>query len=161
MNHHELSLLGFEESYDFIELTWQDHVLILTLNRPEAYNAYNEKMIEELTSILALIGRCPKLSQDHKEARQLWDSLRAVIIKGQGGNFNAGGDVKAMKTQQGLFSGHGMTLKENYEHTIGRIAPLMEAINIPLIAQIDGVAIGAGLDLALMCDFRLCTERSR
>jgi len=124
----------------------KDHTLLITLNRPEASNAYTSSMISDLVSAL-------------REAH-LNDEIRSVLITGAGKNFCAGGDVKAMAQKTGMFSGESFELKSLYENGIQQIPLAMEELKKPVIALVQGAAVGAGCDLAFMCDLRIASERA-
>ena len=123
-------------------------VAIITLNRPEARNALNPKMFQELSS--AIQGcRDP--------------DMRAVIITGAGGSFCAGADVKDFVNQlensgpEGLHE-HLKHLADTFHREI--IIPIRQ-LDKPVIASIDGVAAGGGLSLALACDLRVASDSAR
>ena len=120
----------------------------ITLNRPEARNALNPKMFQELGS--AIQGcRDP--------------DMRAVIITGSGGSFCAGADVKDFVNQlensgpEGLHE-HLKHLADTFHREI--IIPIRR-LDKPVIASIDGVAAGGGLSLALACDLRVASDSAR
>ena len=121
---------------------------IIILNRPEARNALNPKMFQELGS--AIQGcRDP--------------DMRAVIITGSGGSFCAGADVKDFVNQLGNSGPEG--LHEHLKHladTFHReiIIPIRQ-LDKPVIASIDGVAAGGSLSLALACDLRVASDSAR
>ena len=121
---------------------------IITLNRPEARNALNPKMFQELSSAI----------QDCRDP-----DIRAVIITGSGGSFCAGADVKDFVNQLENSGPEG--LHEHLKHradTFHRdvIIPIRQ-LDKPVIASIDGVAAGGGLSLALACDLRVASDRAR
>ena len=121
---------------------------IITLNRPEARNALNPKMFQELSSAI----------QDCRDP-----DIRAVIITGSGGSFCAGADVKDFVNQLENSGPEG--LHEHLKHradTFHRdvIIPIRQ-LDKPVIASIDGVAAGGGLSLALACDLRVASDSAR
>lgn len=120
-----------------------DCVATLTLNRPEAKNALDPTMADELGECLAAI--------------RADESVRVLVLAGAGGAFCAGGDVKAMG--QG-----GPRTPEQRRAGMARytrICTELMALDRPVIAAVDGVAYGAGFSLALMCDIVLLSERAR
>ncbi len=123
------------------------HLCVITLNRPDARNAYSQQMVDLLLDSLA-----------KAEAN---DDVRCVIITGAGRAFSAGGDLKLMQQQAGMFAGHSVALAQNYRRTIQRIPKALEDFGKPLIAAVNGAAIGAGLDLACMCDIRVASSKAR
>jgi enoyl-CoA hydratase/carnithine racemase len=139
-----------DKNFQDIQLSLLDEVLgvlKITLNRPEASNAISDLMIDELCGALISADRDPK--------------IRTIILTGAGKHFCAGGDLKAMKDKTGMFSGDSNELRQNYRYGIQRIPRTIENIDTPLIAQINGAAIGAGLDLACMCDIRVSSDKAK
>ncbi len=119
----------------------------ISLDRDEARNAYSDEMIESL-----------RRAFDEAEAD---DEVRAVILTGAGKAFSAGGDLKAMQSKSGMFAGGPDALRRRYEAGIQSIPRCIAAFSKPLIAAINGAAIGAGLDLTCMCDIRIASERAK
>lgn len=119
----------------------------ITLDRPDARNAYSEAMVQSLIDAL-----------DQAEADP---SIRAVILTGAGKSFHAGGDLKRMQDQRGMFEGGPVALRRRYIDGIQRIPRRLAAFDKPIIAAINGAAIGAGLDLACMCDVRIAAEGAK
>jgi len=116
-------------------------VLFLTLDRPDARNAYSEAMVDSLVRALDDADRD--------------DEVRCVILTGAGAAFSAGGDLKRMLQQEGMFAGGPVDLRRRYVDGIQRIPRRLALLEKPIIAAINGPAIGAGLDLACMCDLRI------
>ena len=125
----------------------QNHVATLTLNRPEARNAYSSQMIRELVRGL--------------DELELNPEVRAVILTGAGRAFSAGGDLKLMRDKQGMFEGEAVELRSRYMQEIHQVPRRLARFSKPVIAAINGAAIGAGLDLCLMCDLRIASERAK
>jgi 2-(1,2-epoxy-1,2-dihydrophenyl)acetyl-CoA isomerase len=120
------------------ELDRRGHVALLTFNRPERMNALTrEHMIA--------VGRT---------ARELGEDpdIRAVVITGAGRAFSAGADLKAMQARDGKLFGQTVRFAGTPLDFIG---PLLEMPK-PTIAAVNGIAVGAGLGIALACDIRLC-----
>jgi enoyl-CoA hydratase/carnithine racemase len=84
--------------------------------------------------------------------------VRAVIVTGAGSAFSAGGNVKDMAEQKGIFGGKPHEQRNGYRSGIQRIPRAMNDCEVPLIAAVNGPAIGAGCDLALMCDLRIASN---
>lgn len=122
-------------------------VALLELFHPEGMNSLTFPMIEELESHLN------KLEAD--------DNISVVLLTGEGRSFCSGGDLKAMREKSGLFAGDSLELMKNYQRGIQRIPLAMERFRKPLIALVNGPAIGAGCDMALMCDIRLASEKAK
>ena len=119
-------------------------VLLLTLDRPDARNAYSEAMVDSLVRALDDADRD--------------DEVRCVILTGAGAAFSAGGDLKRMLQQEGMFAGGPVDLRRRYVDGIQRIPRRLALLEKPIIAAINGPAIGAGLDLACMCDLRIAAR---
>lgn len=115
--------------------------LWITLNRAEASNAYSISMVKDLVEVL-------KYADSDKD-------VRVIVLTGAGKNFCAGGDVKAMKGKSGMFAGESNELREAYQVGIQQIPLTISQLKTPLIAMVNGAAIGAGCDLAAMCDLRI------
>ena len=124
-----------------------DGIATLTLNRPDARNAYSEEMIDSIVYVLDLA------EED--------DSVRCLIITGAGGAFSAGGDIKLMLDHEGMFEGDPVRLRSRYKRGIQRIPRRLARCEKPVIAAINGPAVGAGLDLACMCDIRIAANGAR
>lgn len=87
-------------------------------------------------------------------------AVRAVILTGQGNIFSAGGNVKEMADRTGMFGLDALDQRRAYIDGIQRIPRALSRLEVPLIGAINGPAIGAGCDLAMMCDMRVASERA-
>ena len=114
-------------------------VLYITLNRPDSLNAFNTEMLLELQGAF-------------KEAES--DSVRCVVLTGAGKGFCSGQDLKDFEKEKKTFK---EALDQKYNPLIKQIAELPK----PVICGINGVAAGAGLSLALACDFRIAVESAQ
>lgn len=123
-----------------------NHSLWITLNRPEASNAYSEYMVKGLVDVLK------HADQDN--------GIRVMIITGAGKNFCAGGDIKAMRGKTGMFAGGSNELRETYQSGIQQIPLTISQLKTPVIAMVNGAAVGAGCDLAAMCDLRIASKNA-
>ncbi|MCY1007792.1 enoyl-CoA hydratase-related protein [Nannocystis pusilla] len=117
---------------------------LVTLDRPAARNAYSEAMVESLVHAIDLAERD--------------DAVRCVILTGAGPAFSAGGDLKRMLNKEGMFAGGAAELRRQYIDGIQRISRRLALADKPIVAALNGPAIGAGLDLACMCDLRLAAR---
>lgn len=88
------------------------------------------------------------------------DAVRAVILTGAGKIFSAGGNVKEMADRQGMFGLDPVAQRRAYVDGIQRIPRALDRLEVPLIAAVNGAAVGAGCDLAMMCDIRIASERA-
>ena len=138
--------MNYESQSDLI-LNYQEHSLWITLDNPKMSNAYTEKMISYLVETLQ------RADEDN--------NVRCIIITGAGKHFCAGGDVKGMQTQTGMFAGDSNELRERYKRGIQKIPLCFERLSTPVVAMINGAAIGAGLDLACMCDIRISNDKAK
>lgn len=87
-------------------------------------------------------------------------AIRAIILTGEGKIFSAGGNVKEMADQSGMFGLSALDQRYAYIDGIQRIPRALSRLEVPLIAAVNGAAIGAGCDLAMMCDIRIASERA-
>ena len=123
------------------------HVVTLTLNQPELRNP-----ITDLDFVDAFVERCAALQADL--------DVRCVIITGAGKGFSSGGNIKHMAERTGTFAGSADEIAENYRQGIQRVPKAVYALDVPVIAAVNGAAYGAGCDLAMMCDVRIASERA-
>ncbi|EAQ04174.1 enoyl-CoA hydratase [Pseudooceanicola batsensis HTCC2597] len=120
-------------------------ILVLTLNRPDRRNAMSRPMI------FGLHDELEKAAEDPE--------VRAVILTGAGGAFCAGGDVKAMNEGSGRDQSF-YEQRRNLRHRMD-CSRLLHEMPKPTIAAIEGAAAGAGLSLALACDFRIASDTAK
>lgn len=116
-------------------------VATITLNRPDKHNAFTEPMIAEWA---AALERCESDA-----------AIKVIVLTGAGKSFCAGGDAGAQKERA---ESDSLERKHYLYRHVHRIAFLMERIDKPTIAAINGAARGAGMDMALMCDLRLMAD---
>lgn len=123
-------------------------VVTITLNDPGTRNAISDlPMIEALLDALAAADADPK--------------ARVVILTGAGKAFSSGGNLKTMGASGGLNDKLPPKTRQNYRRGIQRVPLAMEALEIPVVAAVNGPAIGAGCDLTLMCDVRIAGESAK
>ncbi len=123
------------------------HVAQITLDRELARNAYSLEMIASLEAAFDEAERDP--------------DVRCVVLTGAGITFSAGGDVKAMLDKTGMFEGAPFALRQRYFTGIHRVPRRIARFDKPIVAALNGSAIGAGLDLACMCDIRIASRSAK
>ncbi len=121
----------------------QGEIAVITLNRPDAKNAFSTEMISLWENFL-------------KEAKHD-DRVRVIVVTGTGDTFCSGGDIKDMA--EGKLRSWGM--KTFLWEGVHRIVLTMEDLDKPVIAAINGAAMGAGMDMAIMCDLRVCSDKAK
>ena len=119
----------------------ENQVAYITLNRPEVFNSFNREMALSLQSIL---DEC-----EHN------NEVRSIVITGNGKAFCAGQDLKEVTSPE-LNPGFKKILEEHYNPIITRI----RAINKPIIGAVNGVAAGAGANIALSCDLVIASDKA-
>ena len=119
-------------------------LLTITMNRPERRNALSPEMTQ------GLVEAARRAAEDHE--------VRAVLIKGAGGTFCVGGDVKSMAAGRAPlpFEAKLANLRRGME-----VSRILHQMPKPVVAQLDGAAAGAGLSIALSCDLRVASASSK
>lgn len=131
--------------YQDIIYTKKEGVATITLNRPDARNSYSSEMLE---------GIYYSMEDAAKD-----DGVRVLVLTGAGQAFCAGADVKAMTEKFDQPSGK----QEEREQKVSemQVHSCLDRFEKPLIAAVNGVAAGGGLDFALACDIRIASDRAR
>jgi enoyl-CoA hydratase len=127
-------------SFNHILLTTSEGIATLTFNRPDKLNALNREMAGELRDALA------EVAQDA--------AVRVLVLNGQGRAFMAGADVKN-------FLGSDPLAARRFARRAHNFLFSLESLEIPTIAAVHGFALGAGLEIALACDFIYAAESAR
>jgi enoyl-CoA hydratase/carnithine racemase len=122
-------------------------VVTLTMNEPERRNP--------LTGNRAVPDFLAAIERIHDDR-----SVRCVILTGNGTVFSTGGDIREMKRQSSPEVTE-MDIRQEYRRGIQRVALNLFNLEVPIIAALNGHAIGAGLDLACMCDIRIASEKAK
>ncbi len=122
-------------------------VVIATLNRPDERNAISETAHSD-----EIADFCVQMTRDR--------SVRAVVLTGAGKSFCAGGNIKHMAEKTGMFAGPPYDLRQAYRSGIQRIPAALYELEVPVVAAVNGAAVGAGLDLACMCDVRIASDKA-
>lgn len=126
-------------AYETLLLAINDNVAIITLNRPEALNAFNNQLMDDLTACLDAVEADPQVG--------------CIIITGSAKAFAAGADIKEMATK---------TFAQAYEQDF--ITANWERVTRcrkPVIAAVAGFALGGGCELAMMCDFIIAADTAK
>ena len=133
-------------STDEIVFETHDGIATIRLNRPERLNAFTYPMLDAWADAIETCKRD--------------DAVRAVVLTGTGRGFCSGGDVRAMGERHRAGE-TAFERKQSVHNRIHRIPRLLEDFDKPYICAVNGVATGAGLDMALMADIRFAAESAR
>ena len=129
-------------------LTLEERVAVLTLNRHDLRNALTGSyLIDDIVATADWVNRCEDVS--------------VLVITGAGSAFSAGGNVRDMAERGGDFAGDVAECADRYRKGIQRIPLALQEVEVPVIAAVNGPAIGAGFDLANMADVRIASEKAR
>ena len=123
-------------------------IVTITLNDPAMRNP-----ISEAEMVDGIVGALERLNQDK--------AARVAILTGAGSAFSSGGDLRKMQAEFDTRAEKPHLTPLYYKHGIQRIPLAFEKLDVPIIAAVNGPAIGAGLDLACMCDMRIAAETAR
>ncbi|MCL9773128.1 crotonase/enoyl-CoA hydratase family protein [Vibrio methylphosphonaticus] len=132
--------------YRHIEVTRRDDVMIIALNRPDKLNGVDMTMFDELIDISR------RLKRDHQ--------LRAVILSGNGGNFSSGLDFSAMMANKRFAARLLFKVWPGSANRAQQVSANWRSLSVPVIAVIEGYCWGAGLQIALGADFRICAPNA-
>lgn len=124
------------------------HVTTLTLDRAETMNPLGAKGDGD-----AFAAACDAVNLDM--------NVRCVILTGAGRAFSAGGDIKAMKDRSGTFGGNAPEISDGYRNNIHKVLRALYGLRVPLIAAVNGPAIGLGCDLACLGDIRIASDKAK
>ena len=132
---------------DAVTVTRDGNVVLLTLNEPATKNALSPSMIDRL------LGQVDLINQD--------SSIGCVVLTGAGDSFCSGGNIKEMRDKVGMFAGSPVEVRESYRKGVQKIPLAIFDLEAPIIAAVNGAAVGAGCDLALMSDIRIASVDAR
>ncbi|NMF87083.1 crotonase/enoyl-CoA hydratase family protein [Aromatoleum toluolicum] len=132
----------------FLILEREDAILTVRMDSPETRNALSDP-----SQMQEFVDLCANVRTDR--------SIKVVVLTGNGPAFCAGGNVKDMRERGGIFAGSPYEVRESYRNGIQRIPLCLYDLDVPVIAAMNGPAIGAGLDLACMCDVRIAADTAK
>ena len=128
-------------------LTINKKIATLTFNRNDIRNALTGSwLIEDLVNTVDFVNSNKNIS--------------ILIITGNGNAFSSGGNIKEMLKKNSSFSGKVEEVEKKYRYGIQKIPKAIDKIEVPVLAAINGPAVGAGFDLACMCDFRIMSKKA-
>jgi len=122
-----------------VDFEEKEGIIFVKLNRPHAYNAINEEFVEEL-------GKAVDYARKSRTAR-------VMIITGEGKAFCAGADIR-------MFSEYDVYRARRFVENLGRVLDDLEELDIPVIAAVNGFALGGGCELAMACDIIIASEKA-
>jgi enoyl-CoA hydratase/carnithine racemase len=123
-------------------------VATVTLDCPERRNVISDDpLMSELIDVAQHVNTA--------------SGVRAVVLTGRGSAFSAGGNIQKMRDREGMFGGTTDEIVTGYRNGVQRLIQAVFDIEVPTVAAINGPAIGAGFDLALACDLRLCSSTAK
>ncbi len=126
-----------------VERSFQDRIATITLRRPEVHNAFNAQLVEDLMAAFDGLGNDER--------------LHGVVLTGDGPSFSAGADLNSMKASAKF------TEEQNLNDAL-RLADLLYTINTfpcPVVARVNGTAMGGGVGLVSVCDIAIAAETAR
>ena len=126
--------------YQILKLNIQENIAIVTISRPKAMNALNTRFFNEMDDLVSKMSARP--------------DVRAIIITGEGKAFVAGADIAEMVDKDGEAGEAFSRLGQNTFSSFGNMS-------IPVIAAVNGFALGGGMELAMGCDFRIASTKAK
>jgi enoyl-CoA hydratase len=126
--------------YEILQLAVSEGIATVTINRPQALNALNTRFFMEMDAMIREISSRPE--------------IRVMIITGEGKAFVAGADIAEMVD---MTPEQGIAFSKTGQHTFRSL----EKMEIPVIAAVNGFALGGGLELAMGCDFRIASNKAK
>lgn len=126
--------------YTILQIEISDAIALVTINRPEAMNALNTRFFQEMDQAVAEVSAN--------------DAVKVMIITGSGKAFVAGADIAEMVHKN---EAEGTAFSRTGQHTFRSL----EKMGIPVIAAINGFALGGGMELAMGCDIRIASSKAK
>lgn len=131
-----------------LQIERQGAVTILTIDRAETMNPLGSPGDgDEFARV------CNEINRDM--------SVSCVVMTGAGRAFSAGGDIKAMRDKTGTFGGSTPAISDGYRNNIHMMLRALHSIRVPVIAAVNGPAIGLGCDVACLADIRIASEKAK
>ena len=129
-------------------LSLENGVAVLLLDRDDVRNALTgTHLLDDIIRVCEWINRTPEVG--------------ALILSGMGKAFSAGGNIKDMQQKKGMFGGDAIQIQDSYRHGIQTMTTQVYRLEVPVIAAVNGAAVGAGMDLSCMCDIRIGSQYAR
>ncbi len=129
-------------AYNTLLVEESDGVLLVTLNRPEVHNAFNDELITEAVDLFRGVGQ---------------RDVRAVVLRGSGSNFCAGADLHWMSQMVSYTRDQNVRDSAN----LARMYACINECPLPVIGRVQGAAIGGGVGLVAVCDIAICTRDAK
>jgi enoyl-CoA hydratase len=126
--------------YEILKLSVEENIAIVTISRPQALNALNSRFFLEMDAMIKQVSAMPE--------------IRVMVITGEGKAFVAGADIAEMVD---MTPEEGIAFSRKGQHTFRSL----EMMEIPVIAAVNGFALGGGLELAMGCDFRIASNKAK
>lgn len=130
-----------------LNIEMNGRVLVATLNRPEVKNAFSEKMLSDFIATLERASADPEIG--------------CVVLTGAGDVFCSGGDLGRRSRDEAAGDPTPLERRQRLQKVTHRVAQAVERFDKPLICAVNGAAVGAGMDLSLMCDIRFAGQSAR
>ncbi|MFO7461009.1 MAG: enoyl-CoA hydratase-related protein [Desulfatiglandales bacterium] len=126
--------------YEILKLTVDENVAVVTISRPAALNALNSRFFQEMDAMVTQVSAMKE--------------IRVMVLTGEGKAFVAGADIAEMVD---MTPEQGIAFSKTGQNTFRSL----ERMEIPVIAAINGFALGGGLELAMACDFRIASSKAK
>ena len=126
--------------YEILNVDYQESIAIVKINRPQALNALNTRFFQEMDDVVSQVTNKPE--------------IKVMIITGEGKAFVAGADIAEMVDKNPEEGSEFSRIGQNTFRSL-------EKLEIPVIAAINGFALGGGLELAMGCDFRIASTKAK
>ncbi len=131
-----------------LDITRDGAVTTLTIDRADSMNPLGAPGDgDEFTEV------CTAINRDME--------TRCVILTGAGRAFSAGGDIKAMQSRSGTFGGSAPAISDGYRNNIHMMLRALYSLRVPVVAAVNGPAIGLGCDVACLADIRIASEKAK